>query len=161
MNEFLVYNGMTCETRDKLSPACSGGIGLRLIISRKNLSEINNVYFHDAEIAEVISNYYKRTIAMPVTLYKKDGIDTFKAIITFENTVGLDISFLEPWGAGIYVLEVNAEPVEIAHGISETLNSEGYFKVGFLLNSGDKINVITARMIIDERVYLDDGNSDK
>jgi len=134
---------------------------LRLIISRKNLSEIDNVYFHDAEIAEVISNYYNHTIAIPVQLYKKDGIKTFQTIITFENAVGIDISFCEPWGEGIYVLEVNAEPVEIAHGISATLNSEDYFKVGFLLNSGDKINIIAARMIIEERVYSNDGNSDR
>jgi hypothetical protein len=121
-----------------------------IVITRQNLSEIRKIYFHDAEISEVVSNYIEHTVKMPIKLYRK-GSNGIAALITFENTVNLDISFLEPWGAGMYVLGVVVKPVEITSFKSESFNIMDCFKVCFELNSGDEINVVASKMMLIEK----------
>jgi len=121
-----------------------------VIITRKNIDEIKKIYFHDAEISEVVSDYIEHTVKIPVKLYRK-GSSGINAVITFENTVRLDISFLEPWGAGMYVLGVVVEPVEITSFKTESFNIMDCFKVCFELNSGDEINVVASKMVLEEK----------
>jgi len=120
------------------------------IITRENIDEIKKIYFHDAEISEVVSDYIEHTVKIPVKLYRK-GSSGINAVITFENTVRLDISFLKPWGAGMYVLGVVAELVEITSFKTESLNIMDFFKVCFELNSGDEINVVASKMVLEEK----------
>lgn len=121
-----------------------------LVITRKNINEINDIYLHDAEISEIVSNYTQHTVKIPVKLYRK-GSKGINALITFENTVGVDISFLEPWGHGMYIFGVVVEPIEITSNDKDSLNIGEYFKVSFELNSGDKINVVSAKMVLEEK----------
>lgn len=120
-----------------------------VVITRENIDEINKIYFHDAEISEVVSDYIEHTVKIPVKLYRKGSIG-INAVITFVNTVKLDISFFEPWGAGMYVLGAIAEPVEITSFKTEKLNIRDCFKVCFELNSGDEINVVASKMVLVE-----------
>lgn len=118
-----------------------------IVITRQNLNEIQKIYFHDAEISEVVSDYIEHKVQIPVKFYRK-GSRAINTVITFENTVNLDISFLEPWGAGMYIIGVVAEVVEVTSGITDSLNTIDYFKISFELNSGDKINVVASKMVI-------------
>lgn len=117
------------------------------IITRQNLSEIKTIYFHDAEISRIICDYIEHTVRMPIKLYKRDGMK--EAEITFENIVNVDISLAEPWGAGMYVNGVAAESIEVRTGFNAVLNSTDYFKVCFELNSGDNINIVTSKMVLE------------
>jgi hypothetical protein len=103
---------------------------MRLIvaITKKNINEINNIYFHNAEISEIVSDYTQKTVKNPVKLYQK-GSKGISALITFENTVGIDISFLKPWGLGIYIFGVVVEPIEIID--SDSLNIRIILKLAF------------------------------
>ncbi len=50
-----------------------------------------------------------------------------------------------------YVLGVVAEPVEITSFKTESLNIMDCFKVCFELNSGDEINVVASKMMLEEK----------
>jgi hypothetical protein len=54
-------------------------------------------------------------------------------------------------GAGMYVLGVVAEPIEINSFKTESLNIMNCFKICFELNPGDEINVVASKMVLEEK----------
>jgi hypothetical protein len=104
-----------------------------IVISKKEIKEIQNINFHDAEIAKIICDYYEGTVEMPIIM---DNTHRYAALLRFESMLHIEVNRKEPWGPGMYISSVDEEDVE-----------GDYFKVSFLLNSGDEVNIVASKMI--------------
>jgi hypothetical protein len=104
-----------------------------MIITRNEIDEFKDINFHYAEIAKIICDYDTGTIEMPIVMDEKQR---YNAILRFENILSLEVSRKEPWGPGKYVFALNIEV---------TIND--FLKVNIVLNSGDEINIIAAKII--------------
>lgn len=104
-----------------------------IVFSKKEIVEIQNINFHDAEISKIISDYYNGTVELPIIM---DDKGRYNALLKFENVVHVEVNRREPWGPGINIISL------------DTYDAEGdYFKVTIILNSGDEVNIITSQMI--------------
>lgn len=104
-----------------------------IIFTKEKIEEIQNINFHDAEISRIICDYDAGTLEMPIIM---DDTHQYPALLNFDNIVYMEVNHKESWGSGCYISTLGIE------------NAEGeYFKVSILLNSGDEINVIAAKMI--------------
>lgn len=105
------------------------------VINAENIDLLRNLNLHDAEVSDITCNYLNHQVDIPLKLHIPN-VEPAEAIIKFDDVLRTDISYCEPWGAGFYVFEVTADKV----------SEDGYFQVSILLNSGDKINVVTSKM---------------
>ncbi|VBB05623.1 Hypothetical protein LUCI_0833 [Lucifera butyrica] len=104
-----------------------------IIFSKKEIDKIQNVNFHDAKISKIISDYDEGTVEMPIIM---DDTHQYAALLKFENVAYVEVNRKEPWGPGCYIFTLNVD------------DDEGdYFKVSILLNSGDKVIIIAAKMV--------------
>lgn len=110
-----------------------------IIISKETRTQIDKLELHDAEVSKIICDYDKGTLEMPIIIAEKDQ---YAALLKFEDILHIEINRREPWGAGIYIFEVNVDDAE-----------GDAFKVSILLNSGDEFNITASKMI-----YLSNGN---
>jgi hypothetical protein len=104
-----------------------------IVISKKETKEIQNINFHDAEIAKIICDYDEGTVEMPIIM--NDMLE-YAALLKFENIVHIEVNRKEPWGPGNYISTLNVDDAE-----------EDYFRVSILLNSGDEVNIIASKLI--------------
>lgn len=89
-------------------------------------------------------------IEIPLKLYKCNN-SVKEVTITCEDVQYADISFYEPWGAGIYVAEVSInDGVDIINRLVEYQSNNESFCLSILLNSGDRINILTSKVIYSE-----------
>lgn len=104
-------------------------------------NEVKNLDLHDAELRDVYCSYDKHEIEIPVII-DAPGKRNVKSKMGFFGVCNFSISFLEPWGQGVYINEI------------KILEGEGEFTkklcCELLLNSGDKITIIS-----DEIKYLE------
>jgi len=76
--------------------------------NKHTIYKIQDLNLHDAEIAKITCDYNMHRIEIPVKLCR-DNNSYKEAVIIFEDVQYADISFYEPWGAGIYINEVNVK----------------------------------------------------
>jgi len=89
-------------------------------------------------------------IEIPLKLYKCNN-SVKEVTITCEDVQYADISFYEPWGAGIYVDEVSInDGADIINRLVEYQSNNESFCLSILLNSGDRINILTSKVIYSE-----------
>lgn len=116
----------------------------KLSINHNNFtSEVNNLDLHDGELKDIYCSYDHHEIEIPVTLdtpHKKN----IKAKLKFTGVLTFSISFLEPWGSGIYINEIKV--VKCGGMSTEALNCE------ILLNSGDKISIHSSEIYYSEEM---------
>lgn len=114
-----------------------------IIIEDFNKDLIGQLDLHDAEVSDVICNYANRLVKMPVILHSPNK-DNVKALLEFKQVSFMDISFIEPWGAGYYINEITTNVIPPHDSLA------GSFSLEILLNSGDKIRVVTQKLIYTE-----------
>ena len=73
---------------------------------------------------------------MPIIM---DDTHQYAALLKFENIVHIEVNRKEPWGSGSYISTLGIDDAE-----------DDYFRVSLLLNSGDEVNIIAAKMIYSE-----------
>ncbi|NHM33613.1 hypothetical protein [Neobacillus terrae] len=115
-----------------------------LSIKFNNLTnEANNLDLHDAELRDIYCSYDLHEIEIPVIIDtpKKRQI---KSKLKFIGVLNFNLSFLEPWGPGIYINEMKISEGE--GNFNKNINCE------ILLNSGDKIKIISSEIIYSEGV---------
>ena len=114
------------------------------------MNKIKDLNLHDYEISDILCDYINQKVEIPIQLSNHQNKNK-KAVLIFENVQYLDISLYEPWGAGIYINEVNVnDGTDIINRLNKYQFNKEYFCISFLLNSGDKINVLALKM-----TYLD------
>jgi hypothetical protein len=104
-----------------------------ITISKKEQEKIQNLNLHNAKFTKIICDYDERTAQMPIIM---TGKCQYPALLTFENILQLECNLKKPRESGLYILEVS---IDDADG--------DYFRVIIILNSGDKVNIITSKMI--------------
>ena len=121
-----------------------------LTFDKYTIHKIQDLNLHDAEITKVFCDYNMHRIEIPVRLYK--GKNSYKEVlIIFEDVHYVDISFYEPWGAGIYINEVSInDGTDIINRLVDYQTNNESFCLSILLNSGDKINILTSKVIYSE-----------
>ncbi len=121
-----------------------------LTFNKYTIHKIQDLNLHDAEIVKVSCDYNMHRIEIPVKVCKC-GNNFTEAVIIFEGVDYADISFYEPWGAGIYVNEVSVnDGTEIINRLVDYQINNECFCLNILLNSGDKINILTSIVIYTE-----------
>lgn len=110
-----------------------------MYLQKKEITKIQNINFHDAEIAKIVCDYYEGTVEMPIIMFPPHDTKKYGALLKFEKIVHVEVTRKEPWGSGMYIFEVNIDKAE-----------DDYFRVSILLNSGDEVNIIAAKMIYSE-----------
>lgn len=80
-----------------------------IIFSKKEIREIKNINFHDAEISKIICDYDNGTVEMPIIM---DDTHQYAALLKFENILHLEVNRKEPWGMGINIFEVNVDDAD-------------------------------------------------
>ncbi|ADU73644.1 hypothetical protein M972_11583 [Acetivibrio thermocellus AD2] len=115
--------------------------------NKHTIYKIQDLNLHDAEIAKITCDYNMHRIEIPVKLCR-DNNSYKEAVIIFEDVQYADISFYEPWGAGIYINEVNVnDGTDIINRLVEYQRNSESFCLSILLNSGDRINILTSKVI--------------
>lgn len=115
--------------------------------NKHTIYKIQDLNLHDAEIAKITCDYNMQRIEIPVKLCR-DNNSYKEAVIIFEDVQYADISFYEPWGAGIYINEVNVnDGTDIINRLVEYQRNSESFCLSILLNSGDRINILTSKVI--------------
>jgi len=118
-----------------------------LTFNKHTIYKIQDLNLHDAEIAKITCDYNMHRIEIPVKLCR-DNNSYKEAVIIFEDVQYADISFYEPWGAGIYINEVNVnDGTDIINRLVEYQRNSESFCLSILLNSGDRINILTSKVI--------------
>lgn len=118
--------------------------------NKHTIYKIQDLNLHDAEIAKITCDYNMHRIEIPVKLCR-DNNSYKEAVIIFEDVQYADISFYEPWGAGIYINEVNVnDGTDIINRLVEYQRNSESFCLSILLNSGDRINILTSKVIYSE-----------
>jgi hypothetical protein len=104
-----------------------------LIVSEK--SKLQEINFHDAEVAKIICDYYNGTVEMPIIM---DDIGPYRynALLKFENVVHVEVNRRKPWGPGINIISLDIDSIE-----------GDLLKVEIVLSSGDEINITASIMI--------------
>jgi hypothetical protein len=121
-----------------------------LIFDKFTIHKIQDFNLHDAEVAKVTCDYNMHRIEIPLKLYKCNN-SVKEVTITCEDVQYADISFYEPWGAGIYVDEVSINAgADIINRLVEYQSNNESFCLSILLNSGDRINILTSKVIYSE-----------
>lgn len=109
------------------------------IVSKQTLDNLGKINLHDAEIREVICNYYDHIVQIPIIISKG------KSELFFREVLFVDMSIYEPWGAGMYVHELTAQnESNLLRKYAHNDDSKLHFTI--LLNSGDSINVIASKV---------------
>lgn len=112
-------------------------------INKHTLGVAEEINLHDAEIKEVICNYYDHVVRIPILKSK-----LIKELI-FREVMSIDISILEPWGAGMYIHEFSVKEDKQKITNYEKSDIKGlHFNI--LLNSGDNINITASVLEITE-----------
>ncbi|ABN54207.1 MAG TPA: hypothetical protein DEF39_11140 [Hungateiclostridium thermocellum] len=115
--------------------------------NKHTIYKIQDLNLHDAEIAKITCDYNMHRIEIPVKLCR-DNNSYKEAVIIFEDVQYADISFYEPWGAGIYINEVNVnDGTDIINRLVEYQRNSESFCLSILLNSDDRINILTSKVI--------------
>ncbi|MRN53614.1 hypothetical protein [Paenibacillus monticola] len=111
-----------------------------ITINKQTQHEIEKLNLHDAEIRDVICNYYEHKVSIPIKL------NTNKNELIFDEVLFIDVSLYEPWGAGMYINEfVIRESSELITKYSPLQDSQAlHFTI--LLNSGDNINIVASKV---------------
>ena len=121
-----------------------------MIFDKDTIHKILDLNLHDAEISKVTCDYNMHRIEIPVK-FRKYNNSYKKIIIILEDVQYADISFYEPWGAGIYINEVNAnDGTDIINRLDDYQSNNKSFCLSILLNSGDRINILTSKVIYSE-----------
>lgn len=121
-----------------------------LTFDKHTIHKIQDLNLHDAEIVKVSCDYNMHRIEIPVKLYKCNN-NCKEAVIIFEGVHYADISFYEPWGAGMYVNEVSVnDGTDIINRLVDYQTNNECFCLGILLNSGDKINILSSKVMYSE-----------
>ncbi len=138
-------------------------------ISKTNISQIKEVYIHDAEIGQIINNYRKSQLVISLKEHLINGGTRFSNLI-FNEVVFYLVSDYDPWGSGIYVFSLSAETSDKYFDLLESKelnavfgidrikkeeNPDSYLGFNLLLNSGDKI-IIGAKEL--EYEIVEEGN---
>lgn len=121
-----------------------------MTFDKYTINKIHDVNLHDAEISKVTCDYNMHKIKIPLKLYGFNN--SYKeAVIIFEDVHYTDISFYEPWGLGIYINEVNvSDGTDIINRLVDYKNNNESFCLSILLNSGDRINILSSKVIYSE-----------
>lgn len=127
-------------------------------LTAEQLSNIKDIYLHDAEIKEIACNYIKHKIVISIVLPQSMGSNCFLA---FNGVIYSEVSFHEPWGLGYYVLGINVQNVledyktffdiNGVDDFNSVVKDTNCFKITIELNSGDRINIVANEMIYTER----------
>ena len=121
-----------------------------MIFDKKTIHKIQELYLHDAEITKVSCDYNMRRIEVPIK-FCECGNEYKEAIIICEGVQYIDFSFYEPWGAGIYVSEISAnDGTDIIDRLVDYQTNNESFCLSILLNSGDRINILTSKVVYSE-----------
>lgn len=136
-----------------------------MIITKNNIDKISELNLHDSELNEIICKYDEYKIIIPIKHYylKKD------MLLVFEDVLYSQISYYKLWGNGNYIFqcEINEDDVLIEQlkdmqvkelrqplvtwsKLIECENLEDFFSLTLLLNSGDKINIISRKLSFNE-----------
>lgn len=117
-----------------------------MTFDKYTIHKIEDINLHDAEIVKVLCDYNMRRIEIPVKQCENNNYK--EVVIICEDVQYADISFYEPWGAGIYVNEVSVnDGTDIINRLVDYKANNGSFCLSLLLNSGDRINILTSRVI--------------
>jgi len=114
------------------------------MINKSNLETLNEIYLHDMELFDINIDYAGHKVEIHLYDEQKN-----KHKMIFEHMQYFLISGFEPWGEGMYVNEVKT----ITTGIENLIKTDGEYDVNadafmmeMLLNSGDKINIISNKI---------------
>lgn len=121
-----------------------------MIFTKETKSKIENLDLHDAELIRIICDYNGKKIEIPVKLSDyPNGVRNAKLV--FMNVQYECVSFLEPWGPGIYIYEIKVEnDLSILEQHSTCKIDENCFCVKIIMNSGDEITVMASQMVYSE-----------
>jgi len=110
--------------------------------------KIQDINLHDAEITKIYCDYDMHRIEIPLKLCNFYNNCKKEVLLIFEDVHYIDVSFYEPWGAGIYINEVKINDGSgIINRLDEYKSNKECFCLSILLNSGDKINILASRVI--------------
>ncbi len=122
-----------------------------MTFNKNTIHKIQDLYLHDAEITNVSCDYNMHRIEVPIKFCECNN-EYIEAIIICEGVQYIDFSFYEPWGAGIYVSELSAnDGNDIIDRLVEYQTNNESFCLSILLNSGDRMNILTTKVIYTER----------
>lgn len=115
-----------------------------IMINKNNLETLNELYLHDMELLDIKVDYFGHKVEVHLCDKQKNKHD-----MMFEHLQYFLLTGFEPWGEGMYVSEVKAITTDIENLIKMAddcvINSDA-FMIEMLLNSGDKINIISNKI---------------
>lgn len=92
------------------------------------------------ELSNINVDYYRHRVEVVLVEREK------KYIIIFDCVQMFSVEIFEPWGSGVYVSEVRVITSDIEELVKlnkESVIDEEAFLIEILLNSGDKISIIS------------------
>jgi len=118
--------------------------GKKMIITANNIEALEALDLHDTELLEIAIDYAAHKAN--ISLKNEHGN---KYILLFERMQYCSITGFEPWGEGMYVSEINGT-LNCANLIAKLCNDyvihEDSFMTMILLNSGDKIEILSGEL---------------
>jgi hypothetical protein len=116
-----------------------------MTINLKNIELINELYLHDMELMDIKINYFSHITEIFLNS-PKDG----NHVLIFKHMQSFTIEVFEPWGEGSYINEISV--IAPCHGNLININNEqvittGSFLTEILINSGDKIRILSTELI--------------
>jgi len=119
-----------------------------MIIKKENIESIKELYLHDMKLLDIKIEYcnHNAMILLCDEPKKKNHRLLFKHIQSFS------IERFEPWGEGVYLSQVTIADANIEEMIKideESLVDKNAFLVEILINSGDKIKILSSEVLFE------------
>lgn len=114
------------------------------MINKKNIQSLNELDLHDMELLDIKIDYSSHKVEISLKERQK-----YIHILLFEHMQSFSIDGFEPWGEGMYVSEVKAIttfPESLIKKDDECVIDEEAFLTEILINSGDKIKVLSTHI---------------
>ncbi|KRQ86778.1 hypothetical protein ABG79_01269 [Caloramator mitchellensis] len=121
-------------------------------ITKKTKDRLRKLYLHDGEIKKIICDYDQHMIIIPISFIMKNNDKKFIELI-LDNVYYFDISMYEPWGEGIYISDImiNDDSLISSRFEGRECIDNDCFEFIIILNSGDKIRIITSKVTYNEK----------
>lgn len=130
-------------------------------ITKELLDNIKEVYLHDAEVKEIMCNYFEHKITIPLVL-ELPNLQMGTGLLIFNDVAYSEISYHEPWGMGHYINGINADKglngytnffdINDVDYFNSLVKDKNCFNITIELNSGDLINIVASEMTYTEDI---------
>jgi hypothetical protein len=111
-----------------------------MVVTLKNVELISELQLHDMELLDIKISYFNHSVE--IFLRPPQGNDH---TLMFNRIQSFSIEAFEPWGEGIYLNKIDVK-TPCQDVFADNVVAEEAFLIEILLNSGDKIKILSSEM---------------